>query len=153
VAGDRLGPTAEGPTLSEAMVTAVARAADEVRGFGLGWPGLDNWADDSPTFKTAPSNPALKEFKPTEVLRHLVDHGHAVAINNEYHVATAAWEDLLGKLKAFFAQEGELAFATFRELSGLTRKLGIPMLEHLDQTGVTVRTGDVRRAGPALEME
>ena len=28
-----------------------------------------------------------------------------------------------------------------RELSGLTRKLGIPMLEYLDQTGVTVRAG------------
>ena len=42
----------------------------------------------------------------------------------------------------------ELAFATFRELSGLTRKLGIPMLEYLDQTGVTVRKGDVRRGRP-----
>ena len=45
----------------------------------------------------------------------------------------------------------ELAFGTFRELSGLTRKLGIPMLEHLDETGRTRRDGDVRRAGPNLE--
>jgi len=153
VAGDRIGLSAEGPTLSETMLGAVARAADELRGFGLDWPGLENWTDDSPAFRAAGSDPALKEFKPGEVLRHLVDHGHAVAINNEYHVATPAWDQLLGKLRDYFGKEEEMAFATFRDLSGLTRKLGIPMLEHLDQTGVTIRTGDVRRAGPALEME
>ena len=43
-----------------------------------------------------------------------------------------------------------MAFAEFRDLSGLTRKLGIPMLEFLHQNGLTVRDGDIRRAGPAL---
>ena len=54
-------------------------------------------------------------------------------------------------MRAHFAREPELTFAQFRELSGLTRKLGIPMLEYLDQAGYTVRTGDVRRPGPRLE--
>ena len=54
-------------------------AAAELRAFGLDWPGLDNWAAGSPIFKAAAADPALKDFKPPEVLRHLVDHGHAVA--------------------------------------------------------------------------
>jgi len=57
------------------------------------------------------------------------------------------------RLRAHFGAEPELTFARFRELSGLSRKLGIPMLEHLDQAGLTVRIGDNRRAGPALTVE
>ena len=66
-------------------------------------------------------------------------------------MAASAWQDLLGRLVTHFQTEAELPFAVFRELSGLTRKLGIPMLEYLDQSGMTVRDGDVRRAGPALK--
>ena len=133
------------------MEKAVAAVAKELQAFGLNWPGLENWADESPVFKAAAKDSALGEFKPAEVARHLVDHGHAAAINNEYIVAADAWHYLQEKLRDHFATESDLAFATFRELSGLTRKLGIPMLEYLDQTGVTVRRGDLRVAGPALE--
>jgi len=151
VVGDRIGLTDQGPALTAAMDKAVAEAARELQTFGLDWPGLDNWAEDSPVFKAAATDPDLDEFKPAEVARHLIDHGHAAAINNEYLVAAEAWRELRRKLNDHFTAETEMAFATFRELSGLTRKLGIPMLEYLDQTGVTVRKGDIRVAGSALE--
>ena len=151
VVGDRIGLTDQGPKLTTAMDKALATAAKELQAFGLSWPGMDNWAEESRVFRAAAKDPALGEFKPAEVTRHLVDHGHAEAINNEYLVATDAWHNLQGKLRNHFATESDMAFATFRELSGLTRKLGIPMLEYLDQTGVTVRRGDLRVAGPALE--
>ena len=151
VVGDRIAVSAEGPPLTPPLAAAVARAAEELAGFGLDWPGLDDWSAGSPVFQAAAKDPALREFKPPEVLRHLVDHGHAIAVSNDYHVATGAHQELLARLVNHFQAEAELPFAVFRELSGLTRKLGIPMLEHLDQTGVTVREGDVRRAGPALK--
>jgi selenocysteine-specific elongation factor len=150
VAGDRIARTPEGPDLDQSMDAAVREAAAELAGFGLDWPGLDNWAASSPVFRRAAGDGALKEFKPAEVARHLLDHGQATAINNDYLVATAAREDLVARLRERLAGGGEMSFGEFRELSGLTRKLGIPMLEHLDQAGVTERDGDVRRAGPAL---
>jgi selenocysteine-specific elongation factor len=153
VAGDRIGPTAEGPELDDAMTDAVAAAAVELEGFGLDWPGLDNWVEGSSVFTAAAKDSRLKGFEASEVVRHLADHGRAVAINNEYHVSATAFQGLMDKLQEYFASQDEMPFGTFRELSGLTRKLGIPMLEHLDQTGVTVRAGDVRRAGSALETE
>ena len=83
--------------------------------------------------------------------RWLVDHGRAVPISADYLVpvrrAARPWSSACGE---HFSREPELTFGGFRELSGLTRKLGIPMLEHLDQAGVTARDGDLRRAGPAL---
>jgi len=150
VSGDRIGPSATGPALSPALAAAVAAAATELDGFGLDWPGLDNWADDSPVFRAATRDSALAEMKAAEVVHHLVDHGRLVSISNEYFVPPTALEGLLAKLRAQFAANDEMVFAEFRKLSGLTRKLGIPMLEFLDQSGRTVRIGDARRAGPAL---
>lgn len=151
VVGDRIVLNMSGPELSPELKKAVKEATLELAGFGLNWPGLDHWAEDSPVFKSAAGKPGLREFKPSEVARHLVDHSLAVAVNNDYLVSTEAYADLLQRLKNYFAAEEDLLFGTFRELSGLTRKLGIPMLEHLDQAGMTVRAGDVRRAGSDLE--
>ncbi|MFH2051271.1 MAG: selenocysteine-specific translation elongation factor [bacterium] len=152
VAGDRIAQSAQGPEPAPALKEALDGAAAELAGFGLEWPGQDAWAEQSPVFKRAAGNPALRDFKVGEVVRNLVDQGHAVAVSNEYIVPTAALAELVGKLRAYFVENGELAFGPFRELSGLSRKLGIPMLEYLDQTGVTTRKGDVRIAGPALEI-
>jgi selenocysteine-specific elongation factor len=150
VSGDRIGPAADGPALPAALAAAVQAAASELDGFGLDCPGLDAWEESSPVFRSAARDAALADFKAAEVIRHLVDHGRAVAIANDYHVGTAAVAALLDRLRGHFADSEEIAFGEFRELSGLTRKLGIPMLEYLDQSGFTVRVGDVRRAGPEL---
>lgn len=152
VAGDRIARSGQGPEPSPALKEALEAAASELAGFGLEWPGQDAWAERSPVFKGAAGNPALRDFKVAEVVRNLVDRGHAVAVSNEYIVPAAALAELVGKLRAYFQENGELAFGPFRELSGLSRKLGIPMLEYLDQTGLTTRKGDVRIAGPALEI-
>jgi len=150
VVGDRIAASPEGPKLNVRLQTAVDLATDELKAMGLEWPGLDHWAAQSPLFLRAQADAALRDCKPAEVARWLVDHGRAVAVGGDYLVATGARANLVERLRAHFAREPELTFSGFRELSGLTRKLGIPMLEHLDQTGVTARDGDLRRAGPAL---
>jgi selenocysteine-specific elongation factor len=150
VVGDRIALTLEGPALGEDLSRAIAEALAEWEAFGLNWPGTDEWAESSAVFRRAVSTPALKALVPAEVVKHCVDHGYAVAINSEYHVSRSARDGLVDKLRQHFQDQEDLPFALFRELSGLTRKLGIPMLEHLDQSGVTVRAGDVRKAGPTL---
>ncbi len=151
VVDDRICLTPEGPPLQEPLAAAVAEAARELDAFGLDWPGLERWAEDSPVFQRAGREPELAGFLPPEVQRHLTDHKMAVPINNEYIVSPKAFADLLDRLQSYFASAEEMIFATFREVSGLTRKLGIPMLEYLDQTERTVRRGDVRVIGPRLE--
>jgi selenocysteine-specific elongation factor len=150
VAGDRIAATPEGPKLGVRLQAAVDAAAAEMEALGLDWPGLDHWAAGSPAFQRAAADAALREFKPAEVARWLVDHGRAVPVAADYLVASGALAALTAKLREHFAREPELTFGGFRELSGLTRKLGIPMLEYLDQAGITERDGDLRRAGPAL---
>jgi selenocysteine-specific elongation factor len=145
--GDRLAATPEGPRLAPEVAAAIAAREDLLRQHGLQWPGATAWAEAAGrTGKRLP--PDQKE---EEALRHLVDHGRAVQVAPDYFVHGEALTDLLAKLRASFAASGDLAFGTFREVSGLSRKLGIPMLEYLDETGYTRRDGDVRRPGPRLE--
>lgn len=150
VVGDRIAASTDGPKLNVRLQAAVDLAAAELDALGLDWPGLDHWAAGSAVFGKAAADPALRDFKPAEVARWLVDHGRAVPISADYLVPVGARAALVERLRSHFSREPELTFGGFRELSGLTRKLGIPMLEHLDQAGVTARDGDLRRAGPAL---
>jgi selenocysteine-specific elongation factor len=53
-------------------------------------------------------------------------------------------DDLKAKLVSYLAERGEIAVPEFKELSGLTRKFLIPLLEHFDLTKVTLRVGDKR---------
>ena len=112
-------------------------------------PGGPEWQAFAESLRQAPPPPPDQGEE--EYLRHLVDHGRAVQVAADYLVHTEALDDLLGRLRERFAAQPELSFAEFRELSGLTRKLGIPMLEYLDQAGWTTRTGDVRVAGPRFD--
>jgi len=145
VVADRIAVGPDGPPLGAGLAAGVAARETALRAGGLDWPGLEAFAEK---VRAAPPPPAGQGEE--EYLRYLVDHGRAVQIASDYLVHRAALDDLLGRLRRHFASAPELTFAQFRDLSGLTRKLGIPMLEYLDQTGRTLRTGDVRVAGPAL---
>ncbi|MBW2523451.1 MAG: SelB C-terminal domain-containing protein, partial [Deltaproteobacteria bacterium] len=59
----------------------------------------------------------------------------------------AAVADLTAKVEAHLRQEGKLTIAEFKQMTGLGRRQTIPLLEHLDRTGVTRRQGDDRVAG------
>jgi selenocysteine-specific elongation factor len=44
-----------------------------------------------------------------------------------------------------------MTVADLKEMFGLSRKYAVPLLEHLDQSGFTRRSGDERVAGPRCE--
>jgi selenocysteine-specific elongation factor len=53
-------------------------------------------------------------------------------------------EALKSKVLEYFSSNRELGPQEFRELTGLSRKFAIPLLEYLDKEKVTVRVGDKR---------
>ena len=56
----------------------------------------------------------------------------------------AALRGIQEKLVAFLAKRGEVTVPEFKEMTGLSRKYIIPLLEHFDATKVTLRVGDKR---------
>jgi selenocysteine-specific elongation factor len=54
-------------------------------------------------------------------------------------------DQLRTMLKKFLAEKGEMTAAAFRDLIGSSRKYTIPLLEHFDREGLTIRIGDIRK--------
>lgn len=59
----------------------------------------------------------------------------------------AALVGLVERVRAFFDTHASLDPAAFKELTGLSRRTAIPLLEWLDARGVTKRVGDARVRG------
>ena len=76
--------------------------------------------------------------------------GRLVRVSQELTYTARQMDELRGKLAAYFAARPSLAVADFRDLTGASRKYAVPLLEHCDRVGWTVRVGDARKAGAKL---
>jgi selenocysteine-specific elongation factor len=85
--------------------------------------------------KTARTNLAL-----------LVRSGSISRISNDLFYASPALDGLREKLVTLLREKGEIIPTDFRELTGLSRKFLIPLLEYFDSEKVTIRVGDKRVA-------
>ena len=97
--------------------------------------------------------PTLKEL--CEALgcseKQLLDHanllcreGKAAKVKGDIFYAPGAVAEIREKLVGFLREKGEIAPNDFRELTGLSRKFMIPLLEYFDQERLTIRLGDKR---------
>jgi selenocysteine-specific elongation factor len=83
-------------------------------------------------------------------VRELVRRGSVVE-NGGVYFAAAAIDEAGRRLARLLAdQPAGFTVAEARDLFGTTRKYVLPLLAHLDQTGVTRRRDDLRIAGPRL---
>jgi selenocysteine-specific elongation factor len=81
------------------------------------------------------------------LLRSLTESAELVRIESFY--LTSARADEARKLvRERIEQRGPVTVAQIRDLLGTTRKYAVPLCEWLDDTGATLRRGDVRLLGP-----
>ncbi len=78
------------------------------------------------------------------VLEVLVDRGRLVRIVDGRLFHADALDDLRRKLAAYARRSRTIDVAAFKELTGVTRKNAIPLLEQMDAERRTRRTGNVR---------
>ena len=85
-------------------------------------------------------------------LRELVRRGDVIEVEGIFYSASAI--DAAARLAARLLADDPDGFtvSAFREAAGNTRKHAMPLLSHLDGTGMTRRRGDVRIAGPRLPV-
>lgn len=93
--------------------------------------------------------PSRKELAPDQVsqsaLKFLVDSGQAVILSPELAMSSEAYENAVRLTREFIENNGTAKVSDLRPVLGTTRRILIPLLEHLDKQRVTVRDGDVRR--------
>ncbi len=95
--------------------------------------------------------PYFKEIKDrfpgktgSELLEVLVKEGVLIKVKNDLYFHRDAIENLKKSLVDFLNEHGEIMTPEFKDLTGVSRKYTIPLIEYFDQTQVTVRVGDSR---------
>ena len=137
--GDRVTLPQAGPALSPKQEQVVAEIERRLSEKGYQVPDVSEL-----TRGLAPSE------RPGDLIRYLVDSGRAVKVTSQLLYPRSLWDELEGRLRAHFQRSPSLTMGAFKELAQVSRKYAVPMLEHLDRTGITRRKGDDRVPGPNL---
>ena len=100
--------------------------------------------------EASPFSPPEPSGVPRPELHELVRRGLVVERDGCYF-APSAVDEAVRRLAVLLTDRPEgVTVAEVRDLLGTTRKHALPLLAHLDATGVTRRRGDLRVAGPRL---
>jgi selenocysteine-specific elongation factor len=134
VRGERVRPAASPWEPPAAVMAALERLEAELESSGLAVPETAAWQK-----QLGSSGPEVLS------LGYFLDR--LVRVNQELTYTARQMESLRAKLAAHFARKPTLSVADFKEMSGVSRKYAVPLLEHADRVGWTVRSGDERKAG------
>lgn len=85
-----------------------------------------------------------------EILHVFKNREEVVELENGLWMHSRNMTKLRDKMRVFFQQKKELNVADFKDMSGLTRKHAIPVLEYCDKQGWTERNENVRLKGENL---
>ena len=98
-----------------------------------------------PTTKQLEEQFAVSSRRLADLLGVLVERGAVVKVAGDLAFAREVIDDLQGRLRAHLEREKEITAAGFRDLIDASRKYSIPLLDYFDRSGLTLRSGDVRR--------
>jgi len=85
---------------------------------------------------------------PSRLVKEVIDiqirDGNLLKISESLYYSKEILDPLVASVVQYIEKNGEIDAPTFKELTGLTRKFSIPILEYLDRVKITMRIGDKR---------
>ncbi len=97
-----------------------------------------------PTGKEIMEKLADKPFEAGKVLDVMLREGVLVKVDEDLYFHRDVMEKLREDYRKLLLREGKSTPATFKDLTGLSRKFIIPLMEFFDATRLTIRVGDHR---------
>lgn len=85
-----------------------------------------------------------QKTKAQTIVKLMIKDGELIKINEELCFAREALAGLREDYKAQLIRDNQATPATFKDLTGLSRKYIIPLMEYFDTSKLTVRVGDHR---------
>jgi selenocysteine-specific elongation factor len=98
-----------------------------------------------PYFKDLTATLGMTPGEAKDVLMLLVGEQALVKIREELYFHAQAIAALQEKLVRFLEASEEISMPQFKELSGVSRKYAVPLMEFFDSRHVTLRIGDIRK--------
>ena len=80
----------------------------------------------------------------TDILNVMLSENVLVKLNEDMYFHREALDRLKEDYRALLIKDGKATPATFKELTGLSRKFIIPLMEYFDKTKLTIRVEDHR---------
>ncbi len=98
----------------------------------------------SPSIKELASKLSTDESEVRNVVRLLVEEGVMIRAKEDLYFHAEAVEKLKAELIQFLRAHHEITTAEFKELTSVSRKYAIPLIEYFDNSKVTIRVGEKR---------
>ena len=98
-----------------------------------------------PYFKEIVKNFDINPGAAKDILLFLVKENHIIKATEELYFHTEAIAKLKDRLVDFLMSEDEMTTPQFKEMTGVSRKYLIPLIEYFDSINVTIRIGDIRK--------
>jgi selenocysteine-specific elongation factor len=97
-----------------------------------------------PTLKEIQERFAERKKEIASLIQVMIREGELVRISEDLNFHREALAALREKYRDLLLREGQATPASFKEMTGLTRKFIIPLMEYFDMTKLTMRAGDHR---------
>jgi selenocysteine-specific elongation factor len=131
---ERVHPPGATAKLSGPDADAQERLAGVLEGAGLSPPRADE----------LPGLIGQSPQRTLALLKALAGSGRASKVSEELWFGATPLMDLRRRVLSHLSQHGSIDAQSFKELTGLTRKFAIPLLEYFDREKLTLRIGDKR---------
>jgi selenocysteine-specific elongation factor len=105
---------------------------------------LQRGGNEPPTIRELCDQSGGAEKVVLEHLNFLAREGRAVKVKSDVFYAPGPVATIQARLVGWLQERREITPTEFRELTGLSRKFMIPLLEYFDSVKVTIRVGDKR---------
>ena len=98
-----------------------------------------------PFFRTICQDLNLDQKTAKDVLQILIDEKRIVKTKDDLNFDARAVGNLEEKLISFLKEKEEITTPEFKEMTGISRKFVIPLIEYFDSVNLTIRVGDTRQ--------
>jgi len=98
----------------------------------------------SPSLKELATNLSTDESEIRNVVRLLIEEGTIIKAKEDMYFHGKAVERLKGELIQFLRVRHEITTAQFKEMTKVSRKYAIPLIEYFDNSKITIRVGEKR---------
>jgi selenocysteine-specific elongation factor len=98
-----------------------------------------------PSFKELITELAVEAKEAKNMLMLLVSEGAIVKVKEDLFFDAQATINLKTRLIDYLKSNGEINTPQFKDMTGVSRKYTIPLLEYFDAENITIRIGDIRK--------
>ncbi len=140
--GSHIGPADAQVKLTKNQQAARTKLLEEITAAGL----------TPPTTKELATTVGQKLEQIEPLLHVSCEDGLLVKVAEDLYFATEAIERARQLCADFLAKNGPATMAQLRDAWNVSRKFSVPLCEFFDASGLTVRNGDLRIAGPKMSQ-